>query len=329
MKIYRVLRHASRNVVVASIMTVSIFTPLSLAAQVKPLRVAVLKEKDIIPEGIAYDPTTKTIFLSSIHKNKIVSINEKGEVKDFVSSGKDELKQVLGMKVRNGKLWACNNTASHDTLNREANIHVYDIGSGKLFKRFKLSDGSMHLFNDLYFTSNGDAYVTDSDGAGIFVIKNGSDEVEPFIKGGTLPYPNGITATADEKKLIVSTGGGQGIVSIDINSKEIKSIKHPKYLLIGADGLYRYQKKLIAVQNVTFPEGIVEMALSNDEASITDIKHLVINIPELDTPTTGVVVGDEFYFIANSQLMQIIGSDGKIKNPDALRETVIMKIRLN
>jgi hypothetical protein len=83
------------------------------------------------------------------------------------------------------------------------------------------------------------------------------------------------------------------------------------------------------VQNVTFPEGIVEMQLSDDNQTITDIKHLVLAAPEFDTPTTGVIVGDEFYFIANSQLTQIIGSGGKIKNPEKLKETIILKIRLN
>ena len=40
-------------------------------------------------------------------------------------------------------------------------------------------------------------------------------------------------------------------------------------------------------------------------------------------------VGDEFYFIANSQLFQLIGNQGKIKNPEKLKETTILKIRLN
>jgi sugar lactone lactonase YvrE len=296
-------------------------------SQPKPKVAAIIQEKDIIPEGIAFDEKTKTIFLSSINKNKILAISADGFVTDFVPSGKDNLKQVLGMKVFNGQLWACNNTPEHDTVNRHANLHVYDLASAKLLKRITVK--GKHLFNDLYMTRNGDAYVTDSDGAGIYLVKNGSDKAEPFIKGGTIPYPNGITATADEKKIIVSTGGGQGIVSIDLETKEIKSIKHSHYFIIGADGLYRYKNKLIAVQNVTFPEGIVEMQLSDDGQSITDIKHLAVAIPEFDTPTTGVIVGNEFYFIANSQLFQLIGNAGKIKNPEKLKETTILKISLN
>lgn len=328
MKISRGLRQSGKSIRFSAI-CLMLFSVLNCNAQQKPKTIAVIKEKDIIPEGIAYDEKSKTIFLSSIHKNKILAISADGFVSDFVPSGKDGIKQVLGMKVFNGQLWACNNTAEEDTINREANIHVYDIASKKLVKRITIKDGTKHLFNDLYITRSGDAYVTDSDGAGIFLIRNGTDKAEPFIKGGTIPYPNGITATADEKKIIVSTGGGQGIVSIDLNTKEIKSITHAHYFIIGADGLYRYKNKLISVQNVTFPEGIVEMQLSDDNQTITDIRHLVVGIPEFDTPTTGVIVGDEFYFIANSQLFQLIGNNGKIKNPEKLKDTTIMKISLN
>ena len=118
-------------------------------------------------------------------------------------------------------------------------------------------------------------------------------------------------------------------MSIDLQTKKITPIPHEKYLLIGSDGLYRYKDKLVAIQNVTFPEGIVEMTLSDDQASITSLRHLLTGIREFDTPTTGVIVGDEFYFIANSQLTQIIGTGGKIKNPGKLKESVIMKIKLN
>jgi sugar lactone lactonase YvrE len=239
MKTSLVLRQHSLLYWRASIFAFTFLIATNSYSQRKTQVAAVVKEKDIIPEGIAYDEKSKTIFLSSIQKNKILAINAKGEVSDFISSGKDELKQVLGMKVVNGQLWACNNSPEHDTLNREANLHVYDLASRKLLKRITIKDGGKHLFNDFYMTRSGDAYVTDSDGAAIYVVKNGSDKAETFIKGGTIPYPNGITATADEKKIIVSTGGGQGIVSIDLETKEIKSITHPKYFIMGADGLYR------------------------------------------------------------------------------------------
>ena len=51
------------------------------------------------------------------------------------------------------------------------------------------------------------------------------------------------------------------------------------------------------------------------------------NHPLFDIPTTGVVVNDWFYFIANSQ-MSNLGKD-KIIDPEKLKEILIMKVRLN
>ena len=57
-----------------------------------------LHEKDFIPEGIAYDPRTQTFYLGSVYKRKIVSVNQKGEAKDFATE-QDGLWSVMGMKV--------------------------------------------------------------------------------------------------------------------------------------------------------------------------------------------------------------------------------------
>src|SRR6478736_4914990 len=67
-----------------------------------------LTEKDLIPEGITFDPTTKSFYVSSINKRKIVKVDEQGRVSDFIPSGQDEIGEVLGLKIAKGKLWACN-----------------------------------------------------------------------------------------------------------------------------------------------------------------------------------------------------------------------------
>lgn len=286
-----------------------------------------IKEKDLIPEGIAYDPREKAFYLGSIHKRKIVKVAANGAVTDFIKTGQDEVEQVLGMKVdEQGKLWACNNSPEYDTSKRVSNVHVYDIKSGKLLKRYTLSDGKKHLFNDLHITGNGDAYITDSESGGVYVIREGSKVPEEFVKPGTCIYPNGITATNDDKQLILSTA--RGIMTLDLQTKQLQPLPNEKFLIIGMDGLYRYKNYLIGIQNVFYPEAVVEMSLSGDEvSSIADIKSLVSDHDLFNKPTTGVIVGEEFYFIANSQLLQIVGGQGQIKTPETLREVVIMRVK--
>jgi hypothetical protein len=116
---------------------------------------------------------------------------------------------------------------------------------------------------------------------------------------------------------------------VEIATKEVKPITHPKFFIIGTDGLYRYENSLIGVQNVTYPEGIMKLTMDATGSAFNSIEYLISNHPLFDTPTTGVIVGNEFFFIANSQLLQIIGNNGKIKNAGDLHDTVIMKIKLN
>jgi sugar lactone lactonase YvrE len=221
------------------IVTFLLFTAVHAHAQKAEVAFKI-PEKDIIPEGIAWDPTGKNFYIGSIQKNKILKITQDGIVTDFVKTNQDNIRQVLGMRVDNeGRLWACNNSPEQDTVSKISSVHVYDLKTGKLQKAFTLNDGTKHLFNDIHFTSSGDAYVTDSDGGAIYMIRKGSNDIQEFLKLGTLRYPNGITSTKDEKKLIVSTGSGLGIVSVDLQTQKVEQIPHEKFFIIGADGLYR------------------------------------------------------------------------------------------
>jgi hypothetical protein len=59
---------------------------------------------------------------------------------------------------------------------------------------------------------------------------------------------------------------------------------------------------------------------------IESARVLVANHTLFDIPTTGVIVNDWFYFIANSQMSNL--EKGKIIDPSRLKEVVIMKIKL-
>ena len=286
-----------------------------------------IPEKDLIPEGITFDPIGNAFYLGSIHKRKIVRITSKGEVSDFVVSGKDSLLQVLGMTVHSGNLWVCNNTPEDDTVFMQAQIHVYELKSKRLVKRFTLNDGKRHLFNDIYLSKTGDAFITDSHAGAVYQIKNNSEKITELSPPSSVIYPNGIAATENEDKLFVSTGSGRGIVTIDVTTGAISDLPNERYFVFGYDGIYRYKKSLIGVQNVVFPAAVHQLMLDKDEKQITELKFLSGNDPRFNVPTTGVVVQSSFYFIANSQLMQL--EKGEIKSPETLTATYIMKLTLN
>lgn len=311
------------------ILVLFLLLPGILSAQVKPEVAFTIPQKDLIPEGITYDPVEKAFYVGSIQQRKIVKISADGSVKDFVSPN-DKLLQLVGMTVDGkGMLWACNNSPEHDTVNRASNINVYRLKDGTLFRQFQISDKARHLFNDLCFTSNGDLYITDSDAGMLWRIKSGGNDIEAFTKPGSLPWANGIVVMPDNKRVLVCTGSGMGIAAVDLETKKIAPFPVHKYLILGMDGMYLYRNQLIGVQNTTFPEGILRMTMDDTLTRVDQVSLLASDESQMDIPTTGVVVGDYFYFIANSQLHQIQGSGGKIKHPEQLKDVVVMKIKLN
>ena len=93
----------------------------------------------------------------------------------------------------------------------------------------------------------------------------------------------------------------------------------------GIDGLYRYRDKLIAIQNGIQPHRVVAFALSDDGLAIDSADVLAMNLPEFDEPTLGTVVGDDFYFVANSHWNRF-DRDGNL--PDGLAGPVVMRLSL-
>jgi hypothetical protein len=285
-----------------------------------------IPEKDLIPEGIAYDPQTETFYVGSISKKKIIAIAKNGKAKDFIATGQDGIGNVLGMKVLSGVLWACNNTGENEKQPLYQ-VHQYDLRAGKLIRAYAIpGDDKKHFLNDLVITKAGEIFITDTNGGAVFKIDLSKQSIEKFIESDELIYANGITSSPDEKKLIVSTG--RGLMQVEIATKKISSLGFGSYYMIGIDGLYQYKNTFIGIQNVTFPISINRYYLNKDMTAIERGEVLNAEDPLFHIPTTGVIVGDWFYFIANTHLDQWDDATNKIKENAMLNDVVIAKIKI-
>lgn len=200
-----------------------------------------IREKDLIPEGIAYDQREKNFYVGSTHKRKIVRIDRRGRVTDFTTEKQDGLWGVLGMKVDAGRriLWVC--SAAIQEIGADvgySGIFKYDLETGKLIKKYVVDDKPRpHLYNDIAVASNGDVYFTDSTGGAVFTIRANKDEVEALTESGQFVYPNGIALSGDEKQLFAAHFGGVAV--IDLASKAVSPVSHPDDVAIaGIDELY-------------------------------------------------------------------------------------------
>ncbi|MBA3555973.1 MAG: hypothetical protein H0W29_14595, partial [Gemmatimonadales bacterium] len=63
----------------------------ALHSQSPPSVAFTVSETDLVPEGIAWDPTSRSLFLSSTYRRKIVRIDSLGRATDFVREGQDGL----------------------------------------------------------------------------------------------------------------------------------------------------------------------------------------------------------------------------------------------
>jgi hypothetical protein len=288
-----------------------------------------IPEKDLIPEGIAYDPMDGSFYLGSTHKCKIIKIDKNKRLSDFTKQRQDGLVSVLGMQVDSKRrfLWAVSSYGFYKAnLPKEllgtTGVFKYDLQTKKLIKKYMLQQGENHMLNDLTVDSNGDVYMTDWRIPAIYMISADKDTIEKIID---LPRrPNGIDVSNDGMKLFIS---GEDIGVLDLSSKTFKEMRHPVNMYLSGDGLYYYQNSLIAVQNGGLRK-ITRFYLDEDQDEIVRSQALEAYHPLFNLPTTGVIIGNQFYYIANSQLQEY-DNEGNLSPLSELEEPKILKVVLH
>ena len=115
-------------------------------------------EKDLIPEGLAYDPMIDAFYLGSLNRRKIVKIPRQGKIADFVPGDRYNLLPILGIRMdpSNGTIWSASSTNDG-----RAELLHFDK-SGALLGRFSPGKDEKHGFNDLAFTLSGEVFLTDT-----------------------------------------------------------------------------------------------------------------------------------------------------------------------
>jgi sugar lactone lactonase YvrE len=281
-------------------------------------------ESDLVPEGIAFDPTQKAFYLGSIHKRKIVKVSRNGAVRDFVSSGQDGLHQVLGMKVhpQSRTLWVLSNS---DTT---SGVFRFDLRTGKLIRKFLITGRPKeHLFNDLVVTRSQGVFLTDTNAGKLYWISHHKSTLEEFHRGLAFPYANGIAISPDEKKLFVAHFNG-GISAVDIASRQVRVLpRQATASTAGIDGLYFYRESLIAVQNAFGNTRIVRYFLTHALDGITHVETLEYRNPLFGVPTTAAIAGDSLYYMANTCLDRY--ENGNFTPGTPLSPLLILKRRLS
>ena len=291
-----------------------------------------ITEKDIIPEGVAFDANTGTIYVSSTYKRKIVAIKEDGTVEDFIKEGQDDIKSVIGMEVdpKTKSLWAVSSEAMEVLPLKNPGVHQwrssvcqFSLSGGNLIKKYKLNKDSVFL-NDLAVGPDGTVFITESVKNAVYRIIPGSDTLSLFIEPRPYTFINGICFSDERGTMYVTSE--QGIISIDIDSRIYKLLhSNSDNKALGIDGISFYKNSFIAHQSVAVSRFYL------DENRDTILKVDTLNTgKEFDGSTTGEVSSPHYYFIVNSQIQSGIDYAKKeIKLSDSLENIIVRKIKLD
>jgi hypothetical protein len=101
-----------------------------------------------------------------------------------------------------------------------------------------------------------------------------------------------------------------------------------KFALNGVDGLYFVDESLILTQNGTSPERVVRMKIDRSLTKVVSEDIIERATATLGDPTHGVLVGDWFYYIANSG-WDALDEHGDVKAGEKLSPGVVMRFRLH
>ena len=263
---------------------------------------------DTLFESIGYDPVRKQFVVASVREGTIYLVDDKGATKPFiVADAANGLLASYGLAVDAPRdlLWVIGNGVPH-----KKGIVQADFGRSVLYK-FSLSGGQLvakyevpiahrpSLLSSIAVSPKGDVVVADGVARRIYQLSG--EQLQMIVENPRLTSIRGMVFDKTSTKLYFADYD-LGLFGIDLNTgKPFAVAPEAGLTLYSVEGLAWWKDQLIAVQN-GFPPARV-MRLELDEAG-TRVKHaqaLDAAKPEFGIPTQGVVVGDAFWFIANSQ----------------------------
>jgi hypothetical protein len=278
-------------------------------------------EKDLFPEGLAYDPATHVFYMGSMYRRKILRITEKGAVADFVKPDVYHLQPIGGVHVDpvDQGLWA----ASDPDDTHPSELYHFD-STGKLLERYSPPGPGRHDLNDLVLYRSSAIYVTDTDANLTYRFDRKTHLFTPLILPRLQLFPNGITLSDDSTRLYIADW--LGVIEMDLSDSSAHEVDPGEHTtLCGIDGLYWYKNSLIGVQSAATYR-VVRWFLTADSRRVRASKVLEKGTQLVSSPTTGAIAGSQFYFMANTNIDNY--DEGKIVDPAKLESVHIAVVPL-
>lgn len=297
---------------------------LILACTQKVIDTYVLDEKDLVPEGIAYSIKKDVFYLTSVAKSKIIAVDRKsGMQTDFISENEFGYQPGVGIFVDDQRnlLHAIGGYARiPDSLSA---LYTFDTNTRKLLKHYNAPQGD--FLNDLTQDTQGKLYVTNSNGASIFVLEPGADSLRLFYESPEIEFPNGIAISKDDTKLYIASFEN-GVRVLDMASRQILNERDTLGISQGIDGLEFNKGHLYAVQNGVRTNGFNfrKLILNKTQDRIMDMEIIDSGNPDLYVPLTFGFAGNTAVVIGNSNLGHLDQETMQFEVSDTIPNTKLL-----
>lgn len=277
-----------------------------------------LQCRDLLPEGTAFDRKRGELLLSSGRRRTVVAVSASGTCRDVIPEGDGGVLAVLGMQAdpKSDSLWVASTAApfmidSKPTDSGRAMLSRIDLARGRVAASFEPPNKG-GLLNDLALGRDGSVYVTDSRAGTVYMLPPKGRGLKALFAPDTFESPNGILALQDGKLLVADFDGLALIIEPAGKAPQVARMATPEDLYLGGiDGLAWTNGRVIAIQNLVGRTRIWSLAIDVRARRVTSAQLLMRGHPDFLNPTTGVVVGERFLFVADTKL-QSTKPDGSL-----------------
>jgi sugar lactone lactonase YvrE len=326
------LHHHIRSVSLPLLSALFPFTAVAASRQDAPAGLSdtafVLARAGVIPENIVYDAPRNRFLGGDLEKDGMIEIGREGSVRPFAgAAGLDG--RVLGLRIDTGRnlLWGVAFTRlpqpAGDTTQAPARsiLFALQLPGGRLVRRIDSpKDGSSHLFNDLVLGREGTVYFTDSEAGAVWTLAPNATKLRLLHRAPPerFAYPNGIAFQPGQRGLVVAHW--QGLVTIALPSGTVTPVRAANDSVVGRiDGLYSTCRGYLGIQNMANPSRLISFQI--EEGAARDVRELERGRADFRGPTTGAIVGDTLFYVANAQ----IGPFDPRREGGALAPVLILK----
>jgi sugar lactone lactonase YvrE len=166
-------------------------------------------------------------------------------------------------------------------------------------------------------------YFTDSEGGAVWAWGPKGSKLTLLHRAPPerFAYPNGIAFLPEERGLLVAYW--QGMVTIDLPSGRVATVRAANDSAVSrVDGLYAACSGYIGIQNMVNPSRLIAFRIKNGSAEA--VRELERGRADFRGPTTGALVGDTLFYVANAQ----IGPFDPRKEGASLAPVLVLKLPL-